>query len=210
MIPRFGADTALILIDVQVGVDDVLHWGGPTGRRNNPAAEDNLAQLLAAFREAGAPIVFTMQDSLEAASPLKLSLPSGALKPGFEPLDGEAVVTKQVNGAFFGTDLEIRLRRVGVHRLVVCGFFTNMCVETTVRTAGNLCFDVYLVHDACATSNRVGIGGVDHDPDVVHELSVTSMHGEFCTAITTNVAVGLLRADNTDLHRVQGNDATVR
>ena len=39
MINRFGADTALLLIDVQRGVDVLDHWGGPTGRRNNPDAE---------------------------------------------------------------------------------------------------------------------------------------------------------------------------
>ena len=210
MIPRFDRQVALIIVDVQVGIDDAEHWGGPTGRRNNPDAEANCADLLAAFRSHDLPVVFTMQDSLESASPLKLSLPSGQLKPGFEPLPGEPVIAKQVNGAFFGTDLEIRLRRLNVHRLVVCGFFTNMCVETTVRTAGNLCFDVYLAHDACATSNRVGPDGVDHDADVVHQLSVASMHGEFCTAVTTTEAIGLLDADNEGLIRLQGNDASVR
>ncbi len=210
MIRQLGCGTALILIDVQVGIDYVVHWGGPTGRRNNPDAEAQCATLLDEFRSRGLTVVFTQQDSLEKASPLKVSLPTGNLKPGFEALPGEAVVVKQVNGAFFGTDLDIRLRRAGVDRLVVCGFFTNMCVETTVRTAGNTGFDVYLAHDACATSNRVGVDGVDHPPEVVHDLSVASMHGEFCTALTTAAVIDLLDADAADLDRVQGNDATVR
>lgn len=210
VIARFGDDSALILVDVQVGIDDIAHWGGPQGRRNNPEAEANCARLLAAGRAWGMSVVFTMQDSLEQASPLKVALPTGRLKEGFEPLDGDAVIVKQVNGAFFGTDLEIRLRRAGVQRLVVGGFFTNMCVETTVRTAGNLGFDVYLAHDACATTNRRGLDGVDHDAELVHALSVASMHGEFCTALATDEVLSLLDGDRQDLERVQGNDPAVR
>jgi nicotinamidase-related amidase len=116
------------------------------------------------------------------------------------------VVVKHVNGGFFGTDLEIQLRRAGVSRLVVGGFFTNFCVETTVRTAGNIGFDTYLVQDACATTNRIGPDGVDHDPDVLHQVAVATMHGEFCTAVTTDDALDLLGRDRGNLDRVQGNE----
>lgn len=208
MIDMFSSDTALLLIDVQVGVDHLEHWGGPTGRRNNPHAETNLRSLLAAWRAAGRSVFFTLHDSREQASPLKVDLPSGALKPGFEPVDGDQVITKSTNGAFFGTDLELRLRRQSITRLVVGGFFTNMCVETTVRTAGNLGYDTYLCGDACATSNRVGPDGTDHDPDAVHDMSIASLHGEFCTSLATAEAVGLLHEPNHDLHRVQGNEPT--
>ncbi|MFT7647861.1 MAG: nicotinamidase-related amidase [Candidatus Poriferisodalaceae bacterium] len=206
MIDTFGADTALLLIDVQRGVDQLEHWGGPTGRRNNPAAEDNLALLLAAWRDAARPVVFTTHDSREEASPLKVHLASGALKPGLESRNGEEVVTKSTNGAFFGTDLELRLRRRSVTRLVVVGFFTNMCVETTVRSAGNLGYDTYMCPDACATTNRVGPDGRDHDPELVHTMSVASLHGEFCTALSSADAIGLLNEPNLGLQRVQGNE----
>lgn len=39
MIKKFGLDSALLIIDVQTGVDELTHWGGPNGRRNNPQAE---------------------------------------------------------------------------------------------------------------------------------------------------------------------------
>lgn len=206
MIPRFGDDTALLLIDVQAGVDVLEHWGGPTGRRNNPDAEANMATLLAGFRTSGLPVAFTRHDSREAASPLKFSLPTGAQKPGFEPAAADLVVEKDVNSGFVGTPLEIELRRRGVDRLAIVGFFTNMCVETTTRMAGNLGFDTYLVHDACATTNRVGPDGVDHEPELVHDMTVANLHGEFCTAISTADAAGLLQSDAPDLHRVQGNE----
>jgi nicotinamidase-related amidase len=206
VIKQFGRETALLLIDVQVGVDVLSHWGGPTGRRNNPDAENKMLQLLAAWRVAKLQVAFTRHDSREAASPLKFSLPTGAQKPGFEPVAGEIVVEKDVNSGFIGTDLEIQLRRAKISRLAIVGFFTNFCVETTTRMAGNLGFDTYLVEDCCSTSNRVGPDGVDRDPELVHAMTVANLHGEFCTAIKFSDALGLVTTDNNQLSRCQGNE----
>jgi nicotinamidase-related amidase len=195
-----------LLIDVQVGVDVLSHWGGPTGRRNNPDAESKMLQLLDAWRAAKLQVAFTRHDSREAASPLKFSLPTGAQKPGFEPVAGEIVVEKDVNSGFIGTDLEVQLRRAGISRLVIVGFFTNFCVETTTRMAGNLGFDTYLVEDCCSASNRVGPDGTDRDPELVHAMTVANLHGEFCTAISCVDALGLVNSDNTSLSRCQGNE----
>ncbi len=206
MIKQFGRETALLLIDVQVGVDILSHWGGPTGRRNNPDAEAKMSQLLAAWRQAKLQVAFTRHDSRESASPLKFSLPTGAQKPGFKPVAGEIVVEKDVNSGFIGTDLEIQLRRAKISRLAIVGFFTNFCVETTTRMAGNLGFDTYLIEDCCSASNRIGPDGVDRDPELVHAMTVANLHGEFCTAIKLADALGLVTADNSQLTRCQGNE----
>ena len=206
MIKQFGRESALLLIDVQVGVDVLSHWGGPTGRRNNPDAEANMLQLLAAWRKAKLQVAFTRHNSREAKSPLKFSLPTGAQKPGFEIAPGEIVVEKDVNSGFIGTSLEVQLRRAGISRLVIVGFFTNFCVETTTRMAGNLGFDTYLVDDCCATTNRVGLDGIDREPELVHAMTVANLHGEFCTAVQSNDALGLVASDNVALSRCQGNE----
>jgi nicotinamidase-related amidase len=206
MIEKFDATTALLLIDVQKGVDVLAHWGGQNGRRNNPQAETNLGLLLDGWRTAGLPVFYTMHNSREEHSPLKLALPTGTIKEGLEPRSGETVITKDVNSGFIGTNLELILRRRRIGRLVVAGFFTNMCVETTVRMAGNMGFDTYLAADACATCNRVGWDGVDRDPALVHAMAVASMDGEFCTAITTQDALSLLTANSKSLNRRQGNE----
>jgi len=205
MIRKFGRDTALLVIDAQKGVNVLEHWGGPAGRRNNPHAEDHIRSLLDRFRAAERPVLFTRHDSREPDSPLKVSLPTGAFIVGCEPRAQEIVVVKDVNGAFIGTALEIHLRRAGISRIVVAGFFTNMCVETTVRHGGNLGFDMYLAEDACATTNRVGYDGVDYDPQTVHALSVASMHREFCTALTSTQLLRLLEEDAPGLVRGAGN-----
>ncbi|RLA28649.1 MAG: cysteine hydrolase [Gammaproteobacteria bacterium] len=198
---RFTENTALLLIDIQKGVDVLEHWGGQTGRRNNPGAELHMKNLLSAWRQNSLPIVFTRHDSWEATSPLKWSLSTGDMKDGFEPTDGEVVIRKHANSSFVGTSLEIELRRLDVSRLVIIGFFTNFCVETTARMAGNLGYDTYLVHDACATTNRIGIDGTDYDPELVHDMSIANLDREFCTAIDHRQAMSLLSGDQDSVER---------
>ncbi|MGK0399611.1 MAG: nicotinamidase-related amidase [Gammaproteobacteria bacterium] len=206
MITRFGSDSCLLLIDVQVGVNVLQHWGGRNGRRNNSDAEDKMRNLLKGFRDSNNQVAFTRHDSREATSPLKLSLETGHQIAGLEINQNDIVVTKDVNSGFIGTPLEVELRRAGINRLIVAGFFTNFCVETTVRMAGNLGFDTYLVEDACATTNRIDLDGVDHEPEIVHRMAVASMHGEFCTAISTVNALSLCSEDIPNLIRKQGNE----
>jgi len=206
VIKQFDQSTALLLIDVQKGVDDLAYYGGPTGRANNPQSKDNIRAVLSKWREQGGKVAFTRHDSIEDGSPLKLSLESGQQLEGMEISEGDIAVSKSVNSGFIGTSLELDLRRAGIQRLVIVGFFTNVCVETTTRMAGNMGFDTYLVHDACSTMNSIGVDGTDYEPELVHNMAVASMHGEFCTAISTQDALGLIDADAEHLDRVQGNE----
>ena len=206
MIEKFDETTALLLVDVQKGVNEVKYYGGPSGKRNNHSAEENMRCLLAEWRRLGKRVAFTRHNSREINSPLKLELETGNQIEGLEINGPDIVVEKDVNSGFIGTSLELELRRSGINRLVVMGFYTNYCIETTVRMAGNLGFDTYLVHDACAAVNTLGHDGEYYEPDLVHNMSIASLHGEFCTAISKEVAMGLCFENCVDLERVQGNE----
>lgn len=206
MIEKFDETTALLLVDVQKGVNEVKYYGGPSGKRNNHSAEENMRCLLAEWRRLGKRVAFTRHNSREINSPLKLELETGNQIEGLEINGPDIVVEKDVNSGFIGTSLELELRRSGINRLVVMGFYTNYCIETTVRMAGNLGFDTYLVHDACAAVNTLGHDGEYYEPDLVHNMSIASLHGEFCTAISKEVAMGLCLENCVDLERVQGNE----
>ena len=195
-----------MLVDVQEGVNDVKYYGGPSGKRNNYNAEENMRCLLTEWRRLGKQVAFTRHNSRELNSPLKLSLETGKQIEGLDIHESDIVVDKDVNSGFIGTSLEVELRRSGIDRLVVMGFYTNYCIETTVRMAGNLGFDTYLVHDACAAINTLGHDGTYYDADLVHNMSIASLHGEFCTAISKEVAMKLCVGDCLELERVQGNE----
>jgi nicotinamidase-related amidase len=206
MIQKFDTSTALLLIDVQKGVNDTEYYGGSKGMRNNFDAEPKILSILEKWRASDRQIAFTKHDSREKNSPLKLCLESGQQLEGMEPTEQDIVVEKDVNSGFVGTSLELDLRRAGIQRLVVVGFFTNVCVETTVRMAGNMGFDTYLVHDACAAMNGIGHDGTYFDPVLVHNMAIANLHGEFCTAMTTKDALHLCDQDADFLDRVQGNE----
>ena len=109
------------------------------------------------------------------------------------PLAGEPVIAKQANSAFIGTDLESQLRDAGHAMLFVAGVITNNSVEATVRMAGNLGFDTYLVEDACFTFARLDWNGRLWSAVDVHALSVANMSGEYCAVVTTEEAIKLIR-----------------
>lgn len=206
MIAKFGTEAALLVIDAQKGINDLQHWGGPNARRNNPDAEGHIQHLIDAFRGRGLAVIFTVHDSRQAVSPLKLGTPGGEFLDGIAPRPGELVIRKDINSGFVGTNLELELRRRSIQRLVSVGYFTNFCVESSVRMAANMGYDSYLLPEACATCNRIGFNGVDYDPEVVHDLAVASLNGEFATALLVDDALGLLEQDAPTLSRNQANE----
>ena len=172
---------ALLLVDVQQGLDDP-RWGG----RNNPDAEQRIADLLTAWRAAGRPVIHVKHMSLVPQSPLRAEAPGNAFKAEARPLDGEPVFEKNVNSAFIGTDLESHLRENGIEALVIAGITTDHGVSTTARMAANLGFDVTVVEDATRTFDRRGADGTLYSADLMHRVELASLNGEFATIRSTH------------------------
>jgi nicotinamidase-related amidase len=182
MTPTLPASgSALVLIDVQVGFDDP-EWGA----RNNPNAEDVCAQLLETWRRHGWPVIHIQHDSTESGSPLTPGSPGHAHKAQVAPRADEPVLHKTVNSAFIGTDLEKRLRDLGVPSVVLCGLTTDHCVSTTTRMSANLGFETWLVSDGCAAFARRGPDGQLFAANLVHDVAIASLHEEFATVLTSH------------------------
>ncbi|SEO81132.1 Nicotinamidase-related amidase [Salinihabitans flavidus] len=176
---------ALLLIDIQTGMDDPV-----LGARNNPGAEANAARLLARYRGTGAPLVHIRHLSKNPASSLYLGKPGTAFKPEVAPQEGETVFEKATNSAFIGTPLDSHLREWGVEGVVIAGLSTPQCVSTSARMAANLGFDVWLAHDACAAFDTHASN--DWAPEMppltaqqIHDMEICILHGEFVTARST-------------------------
>lgn len=93
------------------------------------------------------------------------------------------MISKNVNSAFIGTDLEERLRRAEISEVVITGITTDHCVSTTARMAGNLGFKTFVVSDATAAHDRVGIHGKRYNARLIHETSLASLSGEFAEVV---------------------------
>ena len=181
MIQSIDWDRAVLLpIDMQQAFDAD---GWP--RRWNRNADANGLALLAAWRAAARPIIHVRHDSVQPGSSLAPGSPGNAFRPGFEPLTGEALVTKSVNSAFIGTDLDLRLKRLGAKHVVTFGISTDMCVSTTVRTGANMGWDMILVPDASDCFDLPdGDGGTIPAADV-HRAHVATLAFEFCRTFST-------------------------
>ena len=82
-----------------------------------------------------------------------------------------------------------------LHRdLLVTGVITNNSVEATVRMAGNLGFDTYLVEDATFTVRRKDWRGVWRTADEVHAMSLANLDGEYCTVVRTREILDAVEA----------------
>ncbi|MBX8463437.1 hydrolase, partial [Enterobacter sp. RIT637] len=67
--------------------------------------------------------------------------------------DSDIEVTKRQWGAFYGTDLELQLRRRGIDTIILCGISTNIGVESTARNAWELGFNLVIAEDACRAAS---------------------------------------------------------
>ena len=181
---QMPANTALLVIDVQKAIDDPV-WS-KEGPRNNLGAERNMARLLDHWRARAHPIFHIRHDSVKPVSPYRPDRAGNAFKAEVTPLDGEPIIPKTTNNAFIKTDLEQRLRHAGIDTLVIAGVITNNSVEATVRMAGNLGFNTYLVKDATFTFARRDYRGILRSAEDVHAMSLANMDGEYCKVVSTD------------------------
>jgi nicotinamidase-related amidase len=174
----------LIVIDVQRAFDDPA-WG----ERNNPGAEARIAEAIAGWRERAAPVIHVRHRSAEPDGTFIPGTDAFEFKPEAQPLDGEPVITKDVNSAFIGTDLEERLRAEGVTSVALVGLTTDHCCSTTARMAGNLGFETWVLGDAMATFARRTPDGELIGAEEMHRTALASLHDEFAEVISTATAL---------------------
>jgi len=158
--PVFNAGTtALVLIDLQKGI---------AGGERAPHSAENVVTrskgLAEQFRAAGSPVVLVRVgwekdygDTPKGLSDTGLSLPEGGFADGWSDYvdglaqPGDILVHKRNWGAFYGTDLDLQLRRRGIGTIVLAGIATNFGVESTARDAWERNYSVVIVEDACTT-----------------------------------------------------------
>lgn len=162
--------TAVVVIDIQV---DFASPGGALGQHVDMAAVQPAVaaaeHLVEAARAAGAPVVFVgLFTTPETDAPswkermrrrggdpndesaLCREGEAGSAFYGPQPRAGEIIVKKTRYSGFVGTDLDARLKALGVDTLVVAGLTTECCVDSTVRDAFSLDYHVFVAADACA------------------------------------------------------------
>ena len=154
--------TALVVIDLQKGV-----VGMPTEPYSAKTVVANAAQLADAFRKNSMSVflvrVTPSADGKDGLNPiadnaLQWNQPRPAdwadIVPELGPAPGDLVITKRQWGAFYGTELDLQLRRRGIHTIVLCSISTNIGVESTARFAYEYGYQRIFAEDATAARSK--------------------------------------------------------
>ena len=171
---------ALLLVDIQKAF---LEKDYPGLIRNNEHAEFICGKILKKWRTLDLPIIHVRHSSTNPESKLHKSRPGFEFNDYVTPLENEMVLTKEVNSAFIGTNLENILIKSHIDTLVIVGMTTNHCISSTVRMSGNLGFDTYLISDSTACYNTKGINGEIIDCNTIYNSALASLQEEFATVI---------------------------
>jgi gluconolactonase len=162
--------SALIIQDMQ---NDVIIEGGAFADSGAPAhaiaqnAVSNVADLAAACRSAGVPVIHVHYIVEDGAPGLRQNAPlfqgvkesaglvrgswGAAPADGLEPQDGDHVVEKMRMNGFYETRLDILLRGLGAEQLIITGAWTNMSIEHTARHGADAGYEVVVASDGTST-----------------------------------------------------------
>lgn len=154
--------TALVVIDLQQGI---AHAGRESAPYSTTQVVENATELVKTFTEKNAFVVFVKVSSVDGKDMLRpktdmnigaMQLPEGwdNLIPEFADYPEAHVITKRQWGAFFGTDLDLQLRRRGIDTIVLCGISTSIGVDTTAREAYQHGYQQVFAEDAMTASAR--------------------------------------------------------
>lgn len=196
-------DTALLVIDPY---NDFISEGGKIWGHIRAVAEanncvPNMLQVLNAARQAEIQVFYAMHhryrpgdyESWKYIAPIqKLSWKrksfeygtwGGEIRAGFEPKPGDIVAAEHwCSSGFANTDLDLQLKKHGLHRLIVIGLIAHTCVEATVRFAAELGYDVTVVKDATA----------DYSDKEMHAALDVNLPNYASAIVTTNEIVRTL------------------
>ena len=181
------ANAVLLPIDMQQAFDHA-----PWPKSWNGNVDANGLAVLAAWRKAKLPIIHIQHNSVQTGSTLGPGCSGNRFRPGFAPPEGEPLITKSVNAAFIGTDLDLQLRRLGITTIYTFGISTDMCVSTTIRMGANMGYEMVLIEDACNSFELPDRNGGTIPAKMIHDANVATLEMEFCRVVTSGELVDKL------------------
>jgi len=166
--PSLGAST-LILIDCQN-----TYTRGPLELDGVQAALDQAEELLDRARSAGVPVVHIQHDA-GPGSAYDVREEIGAIVDRVAPREGEQTIVKHYPNSFTGTVLDAVLTQHPERPLLLAGFMTHMCVNSTARGAFSLGYAPTVVAAATATRNLPGTDGRVVEAPALQAASLASI-----------------------------------
>ncbi len=171
---------ALLVIDMQAGM---------MGRNSHPVALEsfirNINQLATAFRQAKHSVIFVQHEG-DPGTPFAPQSDDWQFLPEIERHSTDIGVSKTTCDAFFQTKLAETLHGLNIRHLVICGWATDFCVDTTVRAAISHQLDVTVASDAHTAANRSHLDAasiIEHHNKTWPDILTSGTQTEVATTI---------------------------
>ena len=177
------AESTLVLIDCQN-----TYTRGVMELEGVQAALDEAEALLDRARSAGIPIIH-IQHNDGPGSLYDIEGDSGAIVSRVAPHNGEPVVVKNYPNAFVQTDFDDLLKTAKASNLVIAGFMTHMCVNSTTRGAFNLGYSPTVVAAATATRALPGLGDATVPAAAMQTASLAAIADLFAVVVPDSAAI---------------------
>ena len=169
--------SALIMVDCQ---NTYRH--GVMQLTNIEPAIVEARKLLEMARDLNVPIIHIQHDA-GVGSPYDITAEIGAISVEVAPKKGEDVIIKNYPNSFIATDLEAKLKALGIENVVLAGFMTHICINSTARGAFNLGFKPTVVASACATRSLIGAQGKVIDAQTMHDAALAAVRDIFAVVV---------------------------
>lgn len=176
------SDSALIIIDAQN-----TYREGIMKLEGVEAALQECKVMLERFRAANRP-VFHIQHDAGPGTPYDVNAPIGQIADIVSPINDEPVITKNYPSSFVQTNLEDQLKEAKVTNLILVGFMSHMCVNSTARNAFSLGFNATVVASATATRSLPSkVTGNTVPSEQVHEAALAAL-SDLPSAVVASVS----------------------
>ncbi|MCC0630984.1 MULTISPECIES: cysteine hydrolase family protein [unclassified Clostridioides] len=174
---------ALILIDIQ---NDYFK-NGKCELFNTEKTAENAKKILTLFRKNNLPIIHVQHISMSSTTSFFLPDTYGSkINKIVFPLKNEEIIIKHTPDSFFKTCLQSCLEEKNIDKLVICGMMSHMCIDTSVRTAKKLGYDITLISDACTTKNLFW-DDKEISAETVHQVFMASLQHSFADIKNTDI-----------------------
>ena len=177
--------TALIVIDVQNE-----YFDGKTPVPDGNTALDKIEEAIEASQQAGAKVIYVQHEVLNPERGIFIRGTNGfELHPRLKPREEDHHIVKNYPGSFSKTDLEETLRNQGIDTLIISGYMTHMCCDTTAREGFHRDFKVLFLNDATATRDgeHPTLGKIGHKE--LHRSTLITHASTFAEVLPTNELV---------------------
>lgn len=144
--------TAVLIIDMQEKV-----YNGEPKPYEAAAVIERINSVTAMARQAGMPVIFSQH---EVAQFLEFDSEGWQLVSGLVVEEGDQRLRKAAGDVFLNTDLHERLQAMAVNTLIIMGYASEICVDSTTRRAVGLGYKVVLVSDAHTTTDKAHLSAV--------------------------------------------------